>query len=109
MTTATPPCSPYDVIGQEEADEARERVPTGGGNTVEDQPTSQTNLRTQGDPGARNQDTGKRYIADPPSPTDLSGCLTCGARRSMGKYVWNQLVRVKRVIVRSTSLSFGVM
>ena len=99
MVTATPPYSPYDLTGQDEVGEDREKTPTKGDNTIKkNHATSQTNLPTQEDLGVGNQDTDKRYIAaDPPSPTDLSGCLTRGPRRSMRKYVWDQLVRVKRV------------
>ena len=95
MTTATSPCSPYDFIGQEEASEAREKYPAEDA-TKKDRATTQTNPL---------QDTGKRYTAGPPSPTDPRGCLTLTyGPRSKRKYVLDQLTRVKRIIVRSASL-----
>ena len=98
MATTTPPYGPYDFFDQGEADEAREKPPTIGDNTIKNYATPQTNLPTQEDLGVGNQDTGKRYIADPLSPTDLSGCLTRGPYRSVRKYVWDQLVRAKRLL-----------
>ena len=101
MTTIPTPMSPYDIVGREEVSEPKEINPMKGDNeTKKNRQTTQTNGPTKGDPAAKKQDSGKRYIADPPSPSDLPGCLTPWSPRSKRRYIWD---RVTRIFVRSDS------
>ena len=64
MTIVPTPMSPHDIVGQE-VSEAKEKSPTN--KTKENHQRTQTSDATKGDPTAKKQDTGKRYITGLPS------------------------------------------